>query len=272
MFFAYLNKYMNICDIMQPSKSRAMLKEERQQYILNRINQDYRIYLTTISKELGVSDDTVRRDLSELDERGLITKVHGGAIAKSDIPSNFVDRLSTGIPEKQHLARKAITMLKENDVILIDGGTSNLEFVRQLSADMRLTVYTNSFPIANELFDRPNISVFFLGGAVYPESRITVGVYVYQTLQNVYPDWSIVGISNVHPVKGLTIPNQEEAILKRFMMERAKQRLILADNYKLNTAETYFVASLRDIDYLVVDDEKKEELKSSWGQYAGKIM
>lgn len=249
-----------------------MLKEERYQYILNKINQDYRVYLTTLSKELGVSDDTLRRDLLELDEKGLLTKVHGGAIAKSGIPSNFIDRLTTGIPEKQHLARKAITKLKDNDIILIDGGTSNLEFVRLLPTDLKLTIYTNSFPIVNELFDRPNISVFFLGGNVFPESRITVGVYVYQTLQNIYPDWAIVGISNVHPVKGLTIPDREEALLKRFMLERANQRLILADNYKLNTAESYFVASLRDIDYLVVEDSKKEELKNSWTQYSAKII
>ena len=68
-----------------------MLKEERHQYILNRINQNYRIYITALSSELGVSDDTLRRDLAELDELGLLTKVHGGAIARSGIPVEFTD-------------------------------------------------------------------------------------------------------------------------------------------------------------------------------------
>ena len=130
-----------------------MLKEERQQYILNQINQNYRVYITTLSTELGVSDDTLRRDLIELDERGLLTKVHGGAVAKSGIPIEFTDRMNTGIEEKQQIASKVIPLFRSGDVLLIDGGTSNLEVARRLPTDMELTVYTNSFPIRSI---RPN--------------------------------------------------------------------------------------------------------------------
>ena len=84
-----------------------MLKEERHQYILNRINQNYRIYITALSSELGVSDDTLRRDLAEL---GLLTKVHGGAIARSGIPVEFTDRLNTGIAGKQQMATYVIPL------------------------------------------------------------------------------------------------------------------------------------------------------------------
>ena len=128
-----------------------MLKEERHQYILNRIDQNYRIYITSLSAELGVSDDTLRRDLTELDERGLLTKVHGGAIAKSGIPVEFTDRLNTGIPAKQQMAAKVIPMFRTGDILLIDGGTSNLEVARKIPSNMELTVYTNSFPIVNTL-------------------------------------------------------------------------------------------------------------------------
>ena len=100
-----------------------MLKEERHQYILNRINQNYRIYITALSAELGVSDDTLRRDLTELDERGLLTKVHGGAITKSGIPIEFTDRLNTGIAAKQQMATKVIPLFHAGDILLMDGGT-----------------------------------------------------------------------------------------------------------------------------------------------------
>ena len=93
-----------------------MLKEERHQYILNRINQNYRIYITALSSELGVSDDTLRRDLAELDELGLLTKVHGGAIARSGIPVEFTDRLNTGIAGKQQMATKVIPLFSPGDV------------------------------------------------------------------------------------------------------------------------------------------------------------
>lgn len=241
-----------------------MLKEERHQYILNRIDQNYRIYITSLSAELGVSDDTLRRDLTELDERGLLTKVHGGAIAKSGIPVEFTDRLNTRIPAKQEMAAKVIPLFQAGDIILIDGGTSNLEVARKIPSNMELTVYTNSFPIVNTLINQPKLELIFLGGKVFPSSQVTVGVSVFQALQTVRPDWLVLGISNVHPQQGLTDPNREEAMMKRLMIERARKRIILADSYKLNTAEAYTVASLGDIDYLVTEDCKIDYIKQHW--------
>ena len=241
-----------------------MLKEERHQYILNRIDQNYRIYITALSAELGVSDDTLRRDLTELDERGLLTKVHGGAIAKSGIPVEFTDRLNTRIPAKQEMAAKVIPLFQAGDIILIDGGTSNLEVARKIPSNMELTVYTNSFPIVNTLINQPKLELIFLGGKVFPSSQVTVGVSVFQALQTVRPDWLVLGISNVHPQQGLTDPNREEAMMKRLMIERARKRIILADSYKLNTAEAYTVASLGDIDYLVTEDCKIDYIKQHW--------
>lgn len=115
-----------------------MLKEERHRYIIDRINKDNRIYVTDLSVELKVSDDTLRRDLVELENSGLLTKVHGGAIAKSDISIQFSERLNTATLVKQEMAAKLVPLFKEEDVILIDGGTSNLEVVRQLPKDKKL--------------------------------------------------------------------------------------------------------------------------------------
>lgn len=241
-----------------------MLKEERHQYILNCINKDSRIYVTALSTELRVSDDTLRRDLAELEQKGLLTKVHGGAIAKSGISIEFTDRLKTAVASKQQMAAKVIPLFKENDVILIDGGTSNLEIARQLPKDIRLTVYTNSFPIVNALFNHPNLDLIFLGGKVFPSSQVTVGISVFQSLQTVNPDWAIIGISDIHPEKGLTSPDREEAMIKRIIIERGKKRIVLADSYKLNTARPYHVASLGDIDYIVTEDDKVDYLKQHW--------
>ena len=221
-----------------------MLKEERHQYILNRINQNYRIYITALSSELGVSDDTLRRDLAELDELGLLTKVHGGAIARSGIPVEFTDRLNTGIAGKQQMATKVIPLFSPGDIVLMDGGTSNLEVARQIPVDAELSIYTNSFPIVN----------------------------VFQALQTIRPDWLVLGISNVHPHQGLTGPDREEAMMKRLMMERAQKRIILADSHKLNTAEAYSVASLGDIDYLVTEDSKVDYIRQNWPKSSYQVL
>lgn len=249
-----------------------MLKEERHQYILNRIQQNYRIYVTSLSTELGVSDDTLRRDLAELDEQGLLTKVHGGAIAKSGIPIEFTDRLNTGIAGKQQMAAKVIPLFHPGDIILMDGGTSNLEVARQIPLDTELTIYTNSFPIINVLMHHPKLELIFLGGKVFPSSQVTIGVSVFQALQTIRPNWLVLGISDVHPQQGLTAPDREEAMMKRLMIERAQKRIILADSYKLNTAEAYSVASLGDIDYLVTEDFKVDYIKEHWPKHSYTVL
>jgi DeoR/GlpR family transcriptional regulator of sugar metabolism len=238
-----------------------MIKAVRQQIILNRIKVDHRIYITSLCEELGISDDTLRRDLIELDKQGHLTKVHGGAVAKSGVSVEFTDRLNTGLVEKQRMAVKVIPMFHPGDILLIDGGTSNLELARQLPVDMKLTVYTNSFPVINALFNHSKIELIFLGGKVFPSSQVTVGVSVYQALQTIRADWLILGVSNIHPKLGLTAPDREEAMVKRLMLERARKRIVLADNYKFKTAESYCIASLDDIDYLVIEDSKIEYIK-----------
>lgn len=249
-----------------------MLKEERQEYILSRINRDNRIYITTLSTELGVSDDTLRRDLAELDSKGFLTKVHGGAIARSGISIQFFERLNTATVIKQQMAAKVIPMFKEGDVILIDGGTSNLEVVRQIPKDMELTIYTNSFPIVNELFSHPKLDLIFLGGKVFPSSQVTLGLSVFQTLQAISPDWAIIGVSDIHPEKGLSCPDREEAMIKRCMIERGMKRIIIADSHKLGTARTYHVASLGDIDYIVTEDDKVDYIKQNWPKYSYEVI
>jgi len=249
-----------------------MLKEERHQYILAQISKSNRIYVTTLSMELGISDDTLRRDLTELDNKGLLTKVHGGAIAKSGISIKFIERLNTATSIKQRMAAKVIPMFKEGDVIMMDGGTSNLEVARQIPKEIQLTVYTNSFPIINELFNHPKLELNFLGGKVFSASQVTVGLSVYQELQNITPDWVILGISDIHPEKGLTCPDREEPMIKRSMIERGIKRIILADSYKLDTARTYRVASLGDIDYIVTEDDKVDYIKQNWPKYSYKVI
>lgn len=249
-----------------------MLKEERHQYILNRISKDNRIYVTTLSEELDISDDTLRRDLVELDMKGFLTKVHGGAIAKSGISIKFTERLNTAITIKQQMASKVIPLFKEGDIILMDGGTSNLEVARQIPKDMELTIYTNSFPIVNELFNHPKLDLIFLGGNVFSTSQVTVGISVFQMLQTISPDWVILGISDIHPEKGLTCPDREEAMIKRCMIERGIKRIILADSYKLDTARAYYVASLGDIDYIVTEDDKIDYIKQNWPKHSYKVI
>ncbi len=241
-----------------------MLKEERQRYIIDRINRDNRVYVTALSAELDISDDTLRRDLAELENKGWLTKVHGGAVARSRISLNFSDRLNAPALRKREMAAKLAALFREGEVILIDGGTSNLEVARQLPKDKRFTVYTNCLPIADELSAYPLVDLVLLGGKVFAASQVTVGISVFHALQSVYPDWVVVGVSDIHPQKGLTTSDREEAAIKRSMILRGGKRAVLAGAEKLGTARNYHVASLAEIDYLVTENSKVDYIRQQW--------
>ncbi|WP_455627628.1 hypothetical protein [Parabacteroides chinchillae] len=112
---------------------------------------------------------------------------------------------------------KVIPLFHPGDVLLIDGGTSNLEVARQIPVDLKMTIYTNSFPIVNVLLNHPNLDILFLGGKIFPSSQVTVGLSVFQMLQTIRPDWLVLGVCSIHPQLGLTNSHREESMVKRIM-------------------------------------------------------
>src|SRR4051812_41000055 len=103
-----------------------MLKEERLQWILVRLEQDKKVLLSTLSGELSVSEDTIRRDIRELSEQGLLKMVRGGAVPHAPGPKHFTDRIHVASRDKEEMARKAVSLLHDGQVVIFDGGTSTL--------------------------------------------------------------------------------------------------------------------------------------------------
>lgn len=249
-----------------------MHKEERFRYILDRLNQDNRVFVSELSRKLKVSDDTLRRDLAELSRAGELTQVRGGAIAKSEIPLQFDERREQALLAKRQMAAKLVGLFREGDVILMDGGTTHLEVARMLPKGKRFTVYTNCLPIAIELSANPLIETILFGGQVLASSQVTVGMPVYQMLRTVYPDWTIVGVSDIHPEKGLTTDNREEAIIKRCMVAQGGKRVVFAGSEKLDRARSFFVASLSEIDYIITENGKVDYIKRNWPPHSYQVL
>lgn len=241
-----------------------MDKQARMEYIMECLRRDRRIHITTICSELNVSDDTLRRDLVEMEKQGLLTRIHGGAVQCSDTSVLISERFDTEKLAKTRMAEKLVPLFRSGDTLLIDGGTSNLEVAKALPRDMELTVFTNSFPIANELFGHILHRVFFLGGEVDSDGQVTLGISIYRELQSIRTDWAIIGVSDLHPTEGLFCIKREEALIKRCILECGKKRVVMASSKKLDRARTFRIAHLSDITYIVTDDEGADHIRDSW--------
>ena len=230
-----------------------MQKEERFRYILKKLEQVKRVHILDLSTELGVSDDTIRRDLAEMDIAGTIRKVHGGAVARSSGPHGYHERESIGLKEKALLAEKAIPYLREGQVVIFDGGTTNIEVAKRIPTDMHLTVITNSVPLAEILCDHPTADIILMGGKVFKASQVTVGSDVYSALQNIRADLYIMGVCAVSKESGITFPDREEALIKKEMVARSKQVLVLATPGKMENTEPYKACDFENAELIVLD-------------------
>lgn len=231
-----------------------MLREERLQIILKMLETDQRVSSVQLSEILNVSDDTIRRDLNELAENGLLKKVHGGAIPKSPSPYKLTERINIAHEEKLVLAKKAQQFFKDGQVIVLDNGSTNMEVARLMSPDLKATVFTTSIPIAQILCEHPTIELFMLGGRVFKDAQNTYGTEVIELLNKIRVDVFLLGVCGMHHKIGVTMPDWEESVVKRKMVEVSEKVIALITADKLNTAENYVVCSYPQIDFMLTDD------------------
>ena len=230
-----------------------MLREERLQIILKMLETDQRVSSVQLSEILNVSDDTIRRDLNELAENGLLKKVHGGAIPKSPSPYKLSERINIAHEEKLVLAQKAQQFFKNGQVIVLDNGSTNMEVAKLMSPNLKATVFTTSIPIAQILCEHPTIELFMLGGRVFKDAQNTYGTEVIELLSKIRADVFLLGVCGMHHKIGITMPDWEESVVKRRMVEISAKTIALVTADKLNTAENYVVCSYPQIDFMLTD-------------------
>jgi DeoR/GlpR family transcriptional regulator of sugar metabolism len=235
-----------------------MLREERLQIILKMLETDQRVSSVQLSEILNVSDDTIRRDLNELAENGLLKKVHGGAIPKSPSPYKLTERINILHEEKIILAQKAQQFFKNGQVIILDNGSTNMEVARLMSPNLKATVFTTSIPIAQILCEHPNIDLFMLGGKVFKDAQNTHGTEVIELLSRIRADIFLLGVCGMHHQIGVTMPDWGESVVKRKMTEISAKTIALVTADKLNTAESFVVCSYQQIDVMLTDDTISE--------------
>jgi DeoR/GlpR family transcriptional regulator of sugar metabolism len=232
------------------------LSVERREQILQLLRDDGRIVAADLPARLGVSLDTVRRDLDDLAAAGLLRRVRGGALPPTRVPPRFVERADKDLPAKRSIAAAAIERLvKPGQVLALGGGTTVREVARLLPDDLAATVLTTAPDVAVALLDHPALQVELLGGRVNPETRTVVGIEAVDALSRVRPDLCLLGACSVEPEAGVTILHHDQALVERAMLQASARTAVLADSTKLGTAGPWVIGSIDDIEVLVTDGE-----------------
>jgi len=232
-----------------------MVKEERLQIIIDTLEKNNKVRLDQLSSLLKVSEDTVRRDIKELDTQGMLKAVRGGAIARSPIPQHYREREKYNQQHKQVIAAKALQFLKDGQVVFFDGGTSVVALAAALPKDLKITIITNSFPVANILEDHPSADVIFAGGKLHKTAFTTMGQETIDAFRKVRADICMLGICSLHHSMGITSIIYEDAQLNNTMINQAQKTIALSALEKINTVEPYYVCPVTDVDVIITETE-----------------
>jgi DeoR family fructose operon transcriptional repressor len=231
---------------------------ERHQVIAGLVSQRGRVSVADVAGDFGVTTETVRRDLAQLERAGLLRRVHGGAVpvtALTVVEPGVAERDGTRADAKDRIARAAVALLPgEHGSVLLDAGTTTGRLAALLPLDRRLVVVTNSVPVAARVTGAGSLRLHLLGGRVRTTTRAAVGDETVAALRELRVDTAFIGTNALTVDRGLSTPDPEEAAVKRAMVAAGRQVVVLADSSKVGSEHLIRFAEVGDLDVLVTDD------------------
>lgn len=239
-----------------------LFEEERKQKIAEYVISRSRASVQELAALFQVSESTVRRDLRDLEETKPLRRTHGGVVAIQNLePSepSFEEKEDRLRPQKEAVAKKAVSFIDEGDTIFLDSGTTTYYLAKQLKSFRQLTVVTNSVMVAHELKSVNHIDVLLTGGTLRRETQAMVGPIAIQSIGSIRVDKLFLAINGIDPEAGLTTPNLLEAEVKRSMIRSAKQVILVTDHSKYGKITFAKVADLSEIHHCIINDDALTE-------------
>ncbi|MET4544562.1 DeoR/GlpR family transcriptional regulator of sugar metabolism [Pedobacter africanus] len=241
-----------------------MRKEERHKLIMREINLHNKVLSADLSTLLNISDDTVRRDLKELAETGKLLKVHGGAASKSFVlPFNTQNEVYA-LNEKKKIAEKTLKLIKNEMVILTEGGTTILELAKMIPENLKVTFFTISPQIAITLSDHSNLEVITIGGKLNKNANLHVGASVINQLVDIKVDLCLLGANAFSSEEGLTDMDWDIVQVKKAIIRSSKKTAVLSISEKLNTAQRIRICEPNHINYLITELSPESQLLAKY--------
>ena len=230
-----------------------MIKEKRLQHILDLLQHKETVTFEFLAIELEVSEDTIRRDIEALHNNGLLSKVRGGAMLRSENPLSFQDRTTYLEGGKDIIALKAQQLIKPGQTIFMDGGTTNCAIAARLPLNSVLKVITNNHALVQILSKIPGIEIIILGGNYDRDTATSSGAQAVSEASKYVADIFFLGTCAIHNQFGITASLQTEGELKQAMIKSSLKVIALSNGEKLNSVEYFKVCDLDSINVLITD-------------------
>lgn len=236
-----------------------MLTEKRRNEVLATISRDGSVGVNALAKALGVSMETIRKDIRFWEEKGVLRKTHGGALLHcEDALVHINNRIVQNLEAKNAIAAKAMDFVPERSTVFIDCGSTAVCAARQLSVRSGLTVITGSLLVAGILSESAN-RVMLLGGALNGESMGTSGIWASSAMKSIFVDVALLDCSGVKGFDGPVVNDFANAELKRVVLERSKLKVVIADSTKFEISGLVAYCGWNDIDAFITDADVDPE-------------
>ena len=236
-----------------------MLTGQRRAMILTSLKREGQVVAKDIAAALGLSEDTIRRDLREMAADGLLQRVHGGALPASPAVAGLAVKATQSPDAKQALGAAAARMIKPGQLVFMDGGTTCLKLAQALPPNLRVTVVTHSPVIASALIGHPSAEVAMIGGRLFKHSGVCVGAQVLAGIRRFQADLFVMGVTGAHAGLGLTTGDMEEADVKRAFAEAAAETMVLATAEKIGAASPHIIGPATMMQTLLVAGDVRGE-------------
>jgi DeoR/GlpR family transcriptional regulator of sugar metabolism len=230
-----------------------MLAAERRDLLVTWLRRDGKLVARDLALELGLSEDSVRRDLRELAAAGLCQRVYGGALPVSPALGNLTSRSDVAPDSKRRIAARAAELITPGTTVILDSGTTAIAVAEALRPDLAATVITHSPTTAAALVDHPAVDVFILGGRLLKHSAAACGAAAAEAAAAISADLYLLGVAGIHPKEGLTAGDPDEAAMKRILVSRAADTYVLGSIEKIGTVAPYTVVGLSEVAGIVTD-------------------
>lgn len=250
-----------------------MLPVDRQEQLLKFVNEKKTASVEELVDSLKVSKATVRRDIDELSSKGLLHKTYGGAasffsLLAVEVPSN--EKSTLFVEEKKRIGKAAAKLISDNDIIMLDTGTTTLEIARNLS-NRKVTVITNDLKIAMELNSQSSVTLYLAGGLVEPNLYSTVGNATENFFKELHVNKSFLGADAISLKSGITNRSLHEVPVKRAIAMAGEQKILVLDHSKFEKEVFANIGLLDELD-IIITDSIDEQTKQKFEEMGIKIM